>query len=508
MAVSVPPSYDALKDMYKEISSLSEIMGLLSWDEHVMMPDGAASARGNQKAILTSTIHSKATSKELKSAIESAKKDEATLDEYQRAVIRDVDREYQRAVRVPATLEKEIAKHESECVQTWVTARKTDDFKSFAPSLEKMIQLCKAKALAIEPEKDVFDTRIDMFERGMSSERLKSIFDYIEIPLKKILDRTLEAKANCTRKVHPALLGGEDWDIDAQKELSNDICKMLGFDLNTGRVDVSVHPFTGGAGPKDVRITTRYSKELPFEGIMGTVHETGHAMYEQGRNEKYANLPVSEALSMGVHESQSLFWERMVAQSEGFWEAVLQKVHERFPHTLQVTANDLFFAINQVSPGLIRVDADELTYPFHIMLRFDLERRLLSGECSISDLPSEWKTAMKDYLKVEVPNDSKGCLQDVHWPTGAIGYFPSYSLGAMMAAQLFQFMKTRVFVDIDERIAKADFQSIRQWLNENIHQKGSLHPSLDELLINVTGEPLNPDYFIQYLDEKYKRVYA
>lgn len=240
---------------------------------------------------------------------------------------------------------------------------------------------------------------------------------------------------------------------------------------------------------------------------MGTVHEAGHAMYEQGRNMKYDGLPVSDALSMGSHESQSLFWERMIGHNVGFWEAVLPIVHEKMPHTKDVSADDLFFAVNQVNRSLIRVEADELTYPFHIILRFELEKRLVNGTLDIKDLPQAWRDGMKEHLGVDVPTDREGCMQDIHWPSGAFGYFPSYSLGAMTAAQLFRHLKG-VMPDLEERIRAGKFKDIRKWLQGEIHEVGSLYPSLDELLEKVTGEPLNPQYFLDYLEEKYSKVYA
>jgi len=278
--------------------------------------------------------------------------------------------------------------------------------------------------------------------------------------------------------------------------------------LHLRTIDVSVHPFTGGAGPSDVRITTRYSEEVPFEGIMGTVHETGHAMYEQGLNPMYDGLPVSDALSMGSHESQSLFWERMIGQNVGFWESVLPKLHERLPHTKDVSADDFFFAVNQVSRSLIRVEADELTYPFHIILRFELEKKLMNGTLSVKELPQAWKDGMKEHLGIDVPSDKEGCLQDIHWPSGAFGYFPSYTLGAMTAAQLFSFLKKTAMPDIEERIRNGKYAEIKEWLRKNIHEVGSLYASLDELLDNVTGEPLNPQRFLDYLEEKYAKVYV
>lgn len=257
-----------------------------------------------------------------------------------------------------------------------------------------------------------------------------------------------------------------------------------------------------------MRITTRYSKEIPFEGIMGTIHEAGHGMYEQGRSTKYENLPVSAPLSMGTHESQSLFWERMIGQNEGFWKCVLPKIHEKLPHTKDASASDFFFAVNQVNRSLIRVDADELTYPFHVILRFELEKKLLDGTLSVDDLPKAWNEGMKQYLQIDVPSDKDGCLQDIHWASGGFGYFPTYTLGAMTAAQLFRYLKTKVIPDIDEKIAAGSLDEVREWLRKEIHEVGSLYPSLDDLLLKVTGEPLNPQHFLRYLEDKYARLYA
>lgn len=238
------------------------------------------------------------------------------------------------------------------------------------------------------------------------------------------------------------------------------------------------------------------------------VHEVGHALYEQGRNPDHEGLPVSEALSMGAHESQSLFWERMVAQSDGFWSAVLDEVHENLPVTKSASAGDIAFAVNRVNAkGLIRVDADELSYPFHIILRFEIESGLFDGSIDVEDLPRVWNQKMKEYFDVDVPSDAEGCLQDVHWPSLAFGYFPSYTLGAMTAAQLYAYMDREALPGMEGRVAKGEFASIKEWLNTNFHKLGSLHTSLDDLLLTVTGEKLNPTYFITYLQEKYTRIY-
>ena len=271
--------------------------------------------------------------------------------------------------------------------------------------------------------------------------------------------------------------------------------------------DISAHPFTVDAGHTDTRITTRYSTNIPFEGIMGTIHEVGHAMYEQGLNKEFAGLPVSNALSMGSHESQSLFWERMISQREEFWEHILPLIHEKLPHTKSATARDFYLAVNQVSRSLIRVEADEVTYPFHIVLRFEIEKGLIDGSIRVEDLPAVWQEKFKKYIGIDVPNDSKGCLQDVHWSGGSFGYFPTYTLGAMMAAQLFNYLENTAMPDIKDKIRTGKFSDIKKWLNENLHEKGSLYASLDELLKSITGEPLNPKYFVSYLETKYRRIY-
>lgn len=504
----VPEQYTKLASLCRDMSSMTEVLGLLSWDEQVMMPTGAAESRGRQKAVLAALLHDKVTSVEFLTAIMAAREHEQSLDEYQRAVVRDAHREYRKNVGVPADLERQIAQHEVLSSQAWGTARRDDDFAAFAPSFKQMLHLAREKAVAIDPSAGAYDTMIDTFERGLSAARLQQIFSGIAEPLRNILHRTLEAKRTCDREVHASLRGGSDWNIADQEALCTEICTALGFDFRKGRIDESTHPFTGGAGSSDVRITTRYSTEIPFEGIMGTVHEVGHAMYEQALNDAYEGLPVRKPLSMGVHESQSLFWERMVAQNKGFWEAMLPKIHAHLPHTRNVSADDLFFAVNQVNRSLIRVDADELTYPFHIMLRFDLEQELMEGRLKIDDLPAAWNAGMRELLDIDVPSDRLGCLQDVHWSYGAFGYFPSYSLGAMMAAQLFHHLKTVALPDVEDRISRGEFDGIREWLNREIHQRGSVYPSLDELLKQVTGEPLNPKYFLDYLDKKYSTVYA
>jgi len=282
----------------------------------------------------------------------------------------------------------------------------------------------------------------------------------------------------------------------------------MGFDWSKGRLDVSLHPFTGGSHPTDVRITTRYSEDTFLESVMGLIHETGHALYEQGRSLEFDGLPVNEALSMGIHESQSLLWERMVGQRRSFWDHASAVLRRHFPATAECSPEDFYRYVNKVMPeNLIRVDADELTYPLHVCVRFELERALFDGSVTVEGLPEAWNEKMEEYLGVRPPNDKVGVLQDVHWSDGSFGYFPSYTLGAMYACQFYEAAE-KALPGLDGEIRKGEFARLKQWLNEKIHAKGSLHPSADELCEAVTGEVLRPDAFVRYLTEKYTALYG
>ena len=322
--------------------------------------------------------------------------------------------------------------------------------------------------------------------------------------------------------------------MEKQAKLSRRVATDLGFDFTKGRFDVSTHPFTGGACPTDVRITTRYSDGNWLEGFAGTVHEVGHALYEQGRacDAVGDGLPVSKALSMGTHESQSLLWERMVLQSRSFWiyatplcgSALNQgafilldgvvpltnrthRFHEAFPHTKDASPEDFYRAVNRVQPGLIRVEADELSYPFHVFLRYDVERALFAGELDVATIPQKWNAFMKERLDVDVSDDASGVLQDIHWSFGAVGYFPSYTLGAIMAAQIYAAAEDKL-PGLSEKISKGEFAPLREWLRTEIHEVGSTYASPDDLLRSVTGDGIDPKPFLDYLRAKYSELYG
>lgn len=392
--------------------------------------------------------------------------------------------------------------------QAWVEARKNNDLKLFSPTLAEVIALKKEVAAATQPHLSAYDANIDLFERGMTSQRLDEIFSACASELIPLIDKIAKSEVKKTYEA-PGELDGTKFSIEQQKLMCERVVKDMGFDFDKGVMQVSVHPFTGGAHPTDVRITTRYSEDNWLEGVAGAVHEGGHALYEQGRNPSQDNLPVSRALSMGIHESQSLFWERMVFQSMEFCEYFIPILHEHFPHTSKITAKELYEFINRVEPGFIRVDADEVTYPLHIVLRFEMEKAMFEGKVNPENhelLSSTWNKKMKDSLGLVVEKDSQGCLQDIHWSIGAIGYFPSYTLGAIAAAQLFEELEKQM-PDARDKIRRGDFNPIREWLRVNVHEKGSLYDSPDLLLTKITGRSLDPNAYTRYLKSKYSALY-
>ncbi|KAA8495917.1 Thermostable carboxypeptidase 1 [Porphyridium purpureum] len=507
----VRDTYERLCEQLRGISRFAEVLGLLSWDEQTMMAPRSSDARGKQKAALSGALHEKMISQELGDLLdklragENQRLIEAELNAYERANVRDAIRTYDRKVRMPAKLAEYEAELFSRAYRVWSEARKNNDFASWAPVLKEVVDHVRHVASITKPEMKPYDAAIDDYEREMSAERLAEIFGGLKKELQSLLNQIAEAQRTNPRKLPKELDNGEMWDVDKQAAFCKEISEKLGFDFSRGRLDVSVHPFTGGAGPDDVRITTRYSTENWVEGIAGTIHEVGHARYEQNRNPEYAALPVQEALSMGVHESQSLFWERCIGQSLEFWEWALPIARKYFPHLENVEAQDVYYRLNIVTPSLIRVDADEVTYPFHIILRFEIEMGLMDGSIDIQDLPKIWNEKMQHYLGVVPETDALGVLQDVHW-TGSFGYFPSYTLGAMMAAQLYD-AACREMRDLKTQVRSGEFAELNEWLASKIHRKGSLFSSLDMLLEDATGQPLNPEIFVEYLKAKYRGIY-
>jgi len=504
-SAAVQQDYEVLASKLREISSLGGISGLLGWDEMTMMPAGAVQSRASQKKALASVLHEKSTDPvlgELLSKLEQA--DLQSVDAYQQANVREASRNYRKAVALSEELVRREAGLESRGYQTWVQARQAKDWKLFAPVLKEWVAARRERAAAIDASKPPYDVLADDYSTGLTADRIRTIFDEVKAGLLPFL---AELRSKSTAPESSWLMG--NFETDKQAELCKEIALALGFDLEKGRLDVSVHPFTGGAHPTDVRMTTRFQAQDVIDGIVGTIHETGHALYEQGRNVDHDGLPVSNAAGMAIHESQSLLWERMVGKSRPFATFLLPKLRQFFPEAFpeDKTDADLYRALNVIRErSFIRVEADEVTYPMHIILRFEIEEGLIDGSIDVDDVPGIWRGKMKEYLGIEPEDDAEGCLQDVHWSAGLFGYFPTYTLGAMSAVQIFDAAKQEL-PGLDKDMALGDFTKLREWLREKVHSVGSLHPTADDLLLAVTGKPLEPQIFLRYIREKYSEVY-
>jgi len=500
-------AYDALTSRLRKLSDLDAIEATIQWDELVMMPDGAAESRGRQKAALAELKHREATSEAHGDAIAAAEAAGAAEGcVWRAAVIRDARRDYNDAIRLPAELKAREAALGAKGYSAWVKARENNDWDSFAPVLSELVELRKEMAAACaDPGVAPYDYLLDQFERGMTEARLAEIFGELREKLVPVIKKILDAPP----LEHPPALADGVFPEDAQESFCRAVATKMGFDFNEGRFDRSVHPFTGGAGPFDVRITTRYDEKNFMDAVMGTVHEVGHALYEQGLNREHDGLPVQRALSMGVHESQSLFWERYVGQSPEFWSAAFPEFCDAFPDVARagVVADDVYRFVNKAKAGFIRVDADELTYSMHVVLRFEIERELIAGRVDVANLPNLWREKMRELLGVTPETDALGVLQDVHWSDGSFGYFPSYTLGAMYACQFYA--KAREEIEgFDALVARGELAPVREWLREKIHAVGSLHPSADALCEAVTGAKLDPSIYVAHLDAKYSKLYG
>lgn len=494
--------YQRLVQKLEEITHLNGAMSTLGWDQEVMMPAGASDARAKQIAALAGVIHERMTDAELGDCLNELKEGAFTsLSEVERCNIREALRGYELETKVPKRLVQELAELGSRGHGIWVAARQENQFAAFAPVLKRFLALKTEWAQCVSPELSIYDANIDLFERGTTMDRITPVFER----LKEELIPLIHAVQNHAYQPDTSFLQGR-FALDKQEALARRISQDIGFNFEQGRMDVSVHPFCGGSHPTDVRITTRYKDSNFIESLYAVIHETGHALYEQGRPHELGDLPAAESLTMGIHESQSLFWERMIAQSKPFCQHYFETIRAAFPENLQNASIDAFYrAINTCKPDFIRVEADEVTYPLHVILRYEIEKGLFDGSMQVDDLPHIWNELMRQYLGIEPPTDALGVLQDSHWSGGAFGYFPSYTLGAMYACQFYQTL-LREQPDTERNIAKGNFAPVKNWLNEKIHRQGRLY-SPQELVEQVTGEPLNPDYFVTYLKRKYSEVY-
>jgi len=494
-----------LKTHLADVIHLQHAAAILSWDQQTYMPPGGAEARAEQLATLSRLAHemfvADATGTLLQQA--AAEVDGAAYDSDDAALVRVVQHDYDLATRVPTKLVEEIARTTTLAHEVWAKARQENDFNSFAPMLDKIYDLMRQQADALGYQDRMYDALLDQYEPNMKTTEVERLFDELRaelVPFVAQVFANLDAVDDSPIR--------KNYDVARQAEFGLKVIERIGYDLTRGRQDKSVHPFTTEFSIGDVRITTRYMEDWMPSALFGSIHEAGHAMYEQGISPLLEGTPLARGTSLGVHESQSRLWENVIGRSRAFWGVFYGDLQKLFPEQLGGVNLEAFYkAINAVSRSLIRVEADEVTYNLHIMLRFELEKDLLEGRLPVRDLRDAWNAKMEAYLGITPPDDGKhGVLQDVHWSSGLIGYFPTYSLGNFLSVQYWDKARRDV-PSIPNDIARGEFGSLLGWLRENIHQHGRKYwPA--ELTQRVTGEPIQVGPFLRYLKEKYTDIYG
>ncbi|TGD73900.1 carboxypeptidase M32 [Mangrovimicrobium sediminis] len=492
-------AYQQLEDTRKRIAALNNALGILHWDQETMMPEGAAPARAEVLAELQLMVHELQTDAALPDLLDAAEATSNTLDDWQRANLREMRHRYLHANAVPGDLVQHIVRARSESQMTWRRARPDNDFAALAPKLDALFQLkreeaaIKSEVLGVTP----YEALLDEFDPGRREAHIDAIFDDLGAYLPPTIARIRERQAAAPAPLVPA----GPFPLAAQEALSREIMQVLDFPFDRGRLDTAAHPFSGGA-EGDVRITTRYSEADFVQSLMAVIHETGHALYEDGLPEAWRGQPVGESRGMTLHESQSLLLEMQAARSEEFLRFLAPLVRQVLGGNGAAWEPDnLVRLYRKVEPGLIRVFADEVTYPLHVILRYRLEKAIVSGDIATGDLPGAWNDAMQELLGICPPDDRDGVMQDIHWPEGILGYFPTYSLGAMTAAQLFA-TATRGEPGILPGLAKGDFKPLYRWLDTNIRSRGCLYTP-DELIEQASGQPLGTAAYKATVERRY-----
>lgn len=489
----------------RQTALLQSTLALLEWDQHTKMPPQAAAYRADQITALATQVHARRTDAEFGGWIEelatATKADDAHPPTDQAATISGLKRQFDRQSKVPAKLAAALARSASEGQTAWVAARKDNDYASFKPYLQTILDLKREEAAAVGFKDHPYDALIDEYEPGMSTEQIsrvvKSLSDALVPLVAKIADSNHKPDDSILRR---------DYPIEAQEVFAREVSTAIGFDYQCGRLDVTAHPFCTEIGPNDCRLTTRYDRSFFNSAFFGTMHEAGHGIYEQGLLTAEYGLPLGSYCSLGIHESQSRLWENLVGRSRSFWKHYFPIAQQYFSQSLEgVDETEFYESVNCVRPSLIRVEADEATYNLHIAIRFELERDLISGDLNLADLPTAWNEKYRDYLGIIPPTDADGVLQDVHWSAGLFGYFPTYLLGNLYASQFFEAAE-RDLGDLQSDFSKGHFAPLKTWLNQNVHQQGQRFDGLD-LGKQITGQDLKHDQLIAHLESKYRKIY-
>ena len=495
---------ERLRHSLGEIFDLRAASAVLQWDQQVNMPPGGAANRAAQLSTLDQLAHEKFIADAMGELLASTQTETASLDPDSDGprLVRKAQRDFLKARKVPAEFVGEFARVSALAQEAWTRARPANDFATFRPHLEKVFELRRQYAQFFAPFDHPYDPMLDDFEPGLKAAQVKAVFDELR-PRQVALVRAIQERG---RPVDDSFLHLE-FDVQKQWDFGIEVAKAYGYDFERGRQDKSAHPFTTTFGLGDVRITTRFYPKLLTSSIFSTMHEAGHALYDQGSRPELDRTPLLGGTSLAIHESQSRMWENFVGRGRAFWTGFLPRLKNYFPQQLgSVKIEEFYRAVNKVEPSLIRVEADEATYNLHIMLRFDLELALAEDRLDVRHLPEEWNAKMREFLGLTPPNDSQGVLQDVHWSTGLMGYFPTYALGNLIAAQLWE----RIQADLprlNDEIAQGRFGSLLAWLREHLHQHGSKFEPV-ELLQRVLGTGLSAQPYLRYLETKFGEVYG
>ena len=495
--------YQKLLEHVHELNDLGKAAALLYWDREVYMPRGGTAERIAQLTTMSSLIHRMSTSDEMGELIENAatELDGAPYDSNEASLIRLLRRTYADARKLPAKYVARSAAISGEAREAWVRARAENDFAHFQPWLEQIIGLCQEEADYYGYEDERYDALLDKYETNMKTVEVRAIFAAAKaelVPLREAVDDSPVKLDDSI--VHQA------YDVEKQKAFARYIATALGYDFERGHLGTVVHPFAISFSRNDARITTRWYPDFLNPSLFGTLHESGHAMYEQGTHPDLSRTPLARGTSLGIHESQSRMMENIVGRSRGFWQAHFPTLQGYFPEALgSSTAEDFYRAINKAQPSFIRVEADELTYNFHIILRFELEQAMLNGDLVAADLPAAWNDKMRELLGIIPPSDKEGCLQDVHWSRPGFGYFPTYALGNLYGAQFFETAAEQNPAIVDE-LAQGKTTALLAWLRENIHQHGKKFTP-GELVQRVTSKPLSHEAFMRYARAKFGNLY-
>jgi carboxypeptidase Taq len=496
-------AYEELMQRVRDEATLVSIEALLEWDEETSMPAGGVEGRSEQLALLAGLLHERGTDPRLGELLDRLEGSSLLADPASPAAVnvRELRRDYERFVRLPRKLVQDLARSTAVAQRAWSTARQTADFERFRPHLERIVELKRAEASCVGYDREPYDALIEDYEPGITSAIVGRLFDALRrelVPLAgRIADATRRPDTGVLRRAVP---------LDGQFNFGERVAARVGFNFSRGRLDLGVHPCCTSLGPGDCRIGLRFDLRDFAGGVLTVLHEVGHGLYEQGLDPEHYATPMGEAASVGMDEAQARLWENRVGRSRAFWEHFLPEARRRFPDALgDVGLDEFYIAINRVSPSLIRAHADEVTYNVHVMIRFELERALVSGDLKAGDLPAAWNEAYDRYLGVAPADDAEGCLQDGHWAEGLVGYFPTYTLGDVFAAQLFA-RAGEELGDLEDGFARGEFGELVRWLGARIYRQGGRHPSA-ELIEIVTGSPPDHRPLVRALRARYDALY-